>query len=114
MLRAPSGVSLVLCTAPAAAAPGIAEALLQHRVAACVNLLGPIRSQYWWQGGIEQAEETLLLIKTPDGLLAELRAVLLARHPYEVPELLVFRADAGLASYLEWVQASCRPPTGAP
>lgn len=112
-MRSPTQVSLVLCTAPLEAAPALADRLLEQQVAACVNLIGPIRSRYWWQGRREESEEMLLLIKCPTPLLAGLREVLLAAHPYEVPELLVFAVDAGLGSYLEWVAASCRPADGA-
>jgi periplasmic divalent cation tolerance protein len=108
-VRETTDVCLVLCTAPAAAAQHLADALLEQRVAACVNLLGPVQSRYWWQGRIEQADETLLLIKSRRPLLDALRQAVRAAHPYEVPELLVFAVDAGLDEYLDWVAASCRP-----
>lgn len=79
-------------------------ALLEARVAACVSMLPPVRSVFRWKGAVEEAQECLLLIKTTQACWARLEAVVAARHPYEVPELLGLDvADVGLP-YLRWLQ----------
>jgi periplasmic divalent cation tolerance protein len=94
---------LVLCTAPAAEAEGLARRLLGERLAACVNLVGPVRSLYWWDGKVDSGEETLLVVKTARSRCAELQRSLLAWHSYESPEVLVFDVADGAPEYLAWV-----------
>jgi periplasmic divalent cation tolerance protein len=81
----------------------VARRLLEARVAACVNLIPQIRSLYWWQGTIEDSEETLLLIKTSRELFAKLKAELEAAHSYEVPEVIALPIEAGSEKYLSWL-----------
>ncbi|WP_066731233.1 divalent-cation tolerance protein CutA [Cupriavidus sp. D384] len=94
-----------------ASAARVARAVLEARVAACVNRLAPCQSEYWWQGQLEQAQEWPLLIKTTQGQYAALEAVIRAEHPYDVPELIAWPLAAGLPAYLGWVRAEA---TGAP
>lgn len=97
-------VLLVLCHAPdAACAEQIARACVEHRLAACVNILSPCQSIYRWQGKIEQAQEIPLLIKTTAAAYPALEARLQALHPYELPEILAFTPSTGLPAYLNWV-----------
>lgn len=91
-----------------ASAEGFARALLERRLAACVNLLAPCTSIYRWQGKVETAEEIPVLIKTRAGLYAEVEAELRRLHPYEVPELLALTVETGLPQYLEWIDAETR------
>ena len=92
-------------TLPPAAAEGVAEALVGERLAACVNLVGPVRSVYRWDGAVQKEDELLAVIKTTaarrDALLARLREL----HPYDVPEMLVMPVEHGLPAYLDWVRA---------
>lgn len=88
-----------------ASAARVARAVLEARVAACVNRLAPCQSEYWWQGKLEQAHEWPLLIKTTQGQYAALEAVIRAEHPYDVPELIAWPLAAGLPAYLGWVRA---------
>lgn len=99
---------VVLCTAPDAEAERLADALLAAGLCACVNLVGPVRSRYVWKGLVESAVETMLVIKTRADLVTELRATLVAHHPYELPEVLEVPVSGGLDRYLDWVAASCR------
>ncbi len=94
---------LVLITAPAEAAATLAEAIVQERLAACVNQLGPVRSLYWWQGKMESAAEVLLLVKTSVGQLEALLAKVQELHPYEVPEFLALPLSEGARSYVSWL-----------
>lgn len=93
-----------------ASAARVARAILEARVAACVNRLAPCQSEYWWQGQLEQAQEWPLLIKTTQGQYAALEALVRAEHPYDVPELVAWPLEAGLPAYLGWVRAEA---TGA-
>ncbi len=96
-----------------ACAQDMARAVLEARVAACVNRLAPCESEYWWQGKLEQAQEWPLLIKTTRGRYAALEAVILRQHPYDVPEIVAWPLAAGLGPYLAWVRDEARePPVG--
>lgn len=87
-----------------ASAARVARAVLEARVAACVNRLAPCQSEYWWQGKPEQAMEYPLLIKTTAGQYGALEAVIRATHPYDVPEVVAWPLVAGLPAYLDWVR----------
>ncbi|MEI7443992.1 MAG: divalent-cation tolerance protein CutA [Burkholderiales bacterium] len=103
-------VTIVLTTVPdAACADRIARALVDERLAACVTALGPARSTYRWQGAVESAEELPLLIKTTADAWPALRERLRALHPYEVPEMLAWRAADGWPAYLDWVRGEVGP-----
>ena len=95
---------LVLTNLPDAySAHALAGALVEARLAACVNILAPCRSVYRWQGRTENAEEVPVLIKTTAARYPELEAAIRARHPYELPEIIAVPVDRGLPAYLEWV-----------
>jgi periplasmic divalent cation tolerance protein len=81
----------------------IAQHLVELGVAACVNILPNVKSVYRWQGKIETAGETTLLIKTTQARYAELEAALTAVHPYEVPEIIAVPIGAALPAYLDWI-----------
>jgi periplasmic divalent cation tolerance protein len=85
-----------------------ATTLVSERLAACVNVLPPMRSIYTWKGSIETADERQLVIKTTAGRVRDLEARITALHPYEVPELLVVPITAGGTPYLNWLAESVR------
>ena len=87
----------------------IARALVERRLAACVNIVPGLTSVYRWKGAIETDAENLLVIKTRRDRVDELRAALVALHPYEVPELIVLPVEAGHAPYLAWVDECVTP-----
>jgi periplasmic divalent cation tolerance protein len=98
---------IVLTTLGADAdAASIARALVDERLAACVNVLPAMTSTYRWKGNVEQEREQQLVIKTSAARVAALEARLRELHPYEVPEFLVIRVDSGSAAYLSWL-AEC-------
>lgn len=86
----------------------LAHALIEKRLAACINVLSPCRSMYRWQGKIEDAEEFPLLIKTTRDRYAALEAAIRAGHPYELPEIIAVPLTAGLPAYLDWVETETR------
>lgn len=86
-----------------------ARALVEERLAACVNVLAPMRSIYAWKGAIEQADERQVLIKTNTERVHDLETRIRALHPYDVPEFLVVSVLDGSRDYLSWVAESTRP-----
>lgn len=86
----------------------IADALVEERLAACVNVIPGLRSVYLWQGEVERADEVLLLIKTTRAAFPALQQRLQALHPYELPELIAVEPADGLPAYLEWVAGAVR------
>jgi len=81
----------------------VGRALVEERLAACANVIGPIRSIYRWQGAIEDAAEHLLLVKARAGDLDALEARVRALHSYDVPEVLALPIRGGSAAYLAWL-----------
>jgi periplasmic divalent cation tolerance protein len=95
---------LVLTNLPdVASAEKLADALIESRAAACVNILSACRSKYRWQGAVETAEEIPLLIKTTTASYPLVEEIVRAQHPYEVPELIATLITHGLPAYLEWL-----------
>ena len=88
----------------------VANALIETRAAACVNILAECHSVYRWQGKIESASEVPLLIKTTRNAYSRLEAVICAHHPYELPEIIAVSVDAGLPGYLQWVIQETQAP----
>ncbi|MCD6452043.1 MAG: divalent-cation tolerance protein CutA [Acidobacteria bacterium] len=82
----------------------IANALLEDRIAACVNIIPKIRSRYWWQGKIEKSGETLLLIKTKENLVSRVEERIKSLHSYECPEVVAIEISEGSADYLDWIE----------
>jgi periplasmic divalent cation tolerance protein len=103
-------ILLVLTNLPdLAAAETLATALVDQRLAACVNILPSCRSIYHWQGAVERADEVPLLIKTTRARYAALEAAIHASHPYDVPEIIALPITQGLPEYLAWVAAETLP-----
>lgn len=99
-------IVVVLSTLPAdGRAAVVARALVDERLAACVNLVPGLRSIYRWQGAVCDDAETLAVIKTTRDRLPALLARLPALHPYELPEAIVMAVVGGHLPYLDWVVA---------
>ena len=97
---------ILVTTSPRAEAKRIAHALVEERLAACVNLIGGVHSVYRWKETVETAEEVLLLIKTQEEKVDAVRTRVHELHTYEVPEFLVLDVAEGSSAYLDWI-ASC-------
>ena len=82
----------------------VARALVEERLAACVNRVGPVRSVYRWQGQIEQNDEELLIIKTKRALFERLKARVQELHSYSVPEIIALPILEGSEPYLKWLK----------
>ncbi|MDR2017549.1 MAG: divalent-cation tolerance protein CutA [Syntrophobacterales bacterium] len=86
----------------------IGMSLVEKKLAACIQILGPIKSVYRWKGNVENAEEWLCLIKSKTSLYKEIETDILRLHPYELPEITVTDVIGGLAGYIRWVEDETR------
>lgn len=86
----------------------IARAVVGERLAACANILGAIRSLYWWEGSLEDGEEVALILKTREDLVARLTARIKETHGYSVPCVAALPIVAGNPDYLAWIEAETR------
>ena len=99
---------IVLSTAGSQAeAEKIAQALVERRLAACVNVL-PIHSVYRWQGKVESAAEFLLIIKTTAPRYAQVETAIRELHSYDLPECVQIAIEAGSQKYLDWIADSVK------
>jgi periplasmic divalent cation tolerance protein len=110
MADAETNVRAVLTTAPNAEVGGvIARALVEERLAACVNVIPGVRSIYRWKDEVQDDPEVVLIIKTRADRCEALAARIKDLHPYDVPEVLVLPAVGGSARYLAWIETEARP-----
>jgi periplasmic divalent cation tolerance protein len=100
-----TGCCQVTTTLPdQAAAERLAGVLVEERLAACGQVLGPVSSTYHWQGAIERSTEYYCHLKTTMARLPALQARIRELHPYEVPEIIAFSIADGDAGYLRWIE----------
>lgn len=88
----------------------IASTLVEQRLAACVQVAGPIASHYRWQGKLEREQEWQCLAKTEAGLYERVEDAIRAIHSYDEPEILAIPVLAGSDGYLEWISENVGPP----
>jgi periplasmic divalent cation tolerance protein len=98
---------LLLCTCPdSEVAATLAEALVENKLAACVNILPAIQSVFAWEGKVQREPEVLLLIKSRRTVYTQIETFISQQHPYDVPELIAFDIREGLPQYLQWIENS--------
>lgn len=90
----------------------LAKSIVQARLAACVQITGPITSTYWWEDQVEQDEEWLVVSKTSADRLDALTAHINEKHSYDVPEVVATPIIGGSDAYLSWVTEEARPVSG--
>jgi periplasmic divalent cation tolerance protein len=105
-MNAPEFIVVLVTTADAEEGARLGRALVEERLAACANVVGPIRSIYRWQGAVEEAAEHLVLLKARRADVAALEARVRALHSYDVPEVIALPVTTGSAPYLAWL-ADC-------
>jgi len=101
-------IQVTTTTASKEDAQRIARALVERRLAACVQVIGPIESTYWWKGKIESAQEWLCVAKTRARFYKRVEKAIKEMHPYEVPEIVAVEIREGSEEYLRWVHEELR------
>jgi periplasmic divalent cation tolerance protein len=86
----------------------LARGIVDARLAACVQIVGPIQSLYWWEGSIDEAREWQLVIKTTSERLSALEAYIKENHSYDTPEITATEITWGSREYLDWINAETR------
>lgn len=99
-------ISVTAIFANAEEAERVGRALVEARLAACVNILGPVRSIYRWKGAVEAADEVMAVFKTTDTAADALITRIAGLHSYDVPCILSEPIDKVLASYADWVESN--------
>jgi len=83
----------------------LTKAMVQERLAACTQIIGPIWSTYWWKDELETDEEWLCLFKTTSERYARLEARIVELHPFEVPQVVALELTHALPAYREWIRS---------
>ena len=86
-----------------AEAKTISDQLLEKKLIACANIIEGVQSVFWWQGKIDQAKETLIVLKSKQSLFKQIVKTVNAHHSYEVPEIISWPMDWGHPAYLKWL-----------
>ena len=97
-----------ITTATADEAKTISQTLLDQRLAACINIVPRVNSQFWWQGKIDSAQENLLIVKTKASRLDEIIKLVKGLHSYDVPEIIALPIIGGNQDYLEWIETEVK------
>lgn len=96
-------IQVIITTEKREEAEKIGKEAVKRRLAACVQVLGPIRSFYWWKGEIAVSDEWLCFIKTTEEKYSELEQLIRKLHSYEIPEIIALPIVHGLREYLTWI-----------
>ncbi len=102
-------IVVVYVTAPPEKAPELARALIERRLAACVNIIPGVRSIYSWEDDIQDDPEALMMIKTTSAGFALLRAAVVELHPYDVPEVICVPITEAHSPYQDWLVGAVAP-----
>ncbi len=108
-MRTPEFVVILVTASNLEEARKIAAVLLDKRKAACVNIIPRVHSSFWWQGKIDKAEESLLVIKTTASSTQAVIELVKANHSYTVPEIIVLPIVGGNPDYLDWINQEVQP-----
>jgi len=106
MVEEQSKIVILITTGSEEEAHRIADQLLNQRKAACVNIVPRVDSLFWWQGKLDSAQETLLVIKTKTSKLKEITELVKKVHSYEVPEVIALPIVGGNEDYLKWLDTT--------
>lgn len=100
---------MTTAVAEEAAAAEMADTVVTERLAACAQVLGPVRSSYRWEGEVRVAREWLVVAKTTETRLAELTSRIRSLHRYDLPEIITLAIAAGNPEYLRWIRDETTP-----
>jgi len=101
-------IVVLITTSSEEEAQKIAESLVNHKKAACVNIVPRVDSLFWWEGKLESARESLLVVKTKASLFPAIVEIVKSMHSYEVPEIIALPMIAGNEDYLKWLDTACQ------
>ncbi len=101
--KAPGACVMFVMASAEDEAERIARTLVDERLVACANIIGPVRSIYRWRGKVEDAREYLIMIKTRSSLARQVGRLVRKVHSYEVPEVIALTIAAGSKPYLDWI-----------
>ena len=104
-MKEASQVVVLITAANEEEARSIAEPLLNQRKAACVNIVPKVNSLFWWEGKLDSAQESLLIVKSRASLLPEIVEIVKKAHSYEVPEIIALPITGGNEDYLKWIDS---------
>ncbi|MBL7209118.1 MAG: divalent-cation tolerance protein CutA [Dehalococcoidia bacterium] len=107
-MKQTGSIVVFVTTSTTEEAHSIADLLLGERKVACVNIMPKVDSLFWWQGKLDSAQESLLIIKTRASLLPEIVNLVKGVHSYEVPEIIAIPIIGGNEDYLKWVKSEVR------
>ena len=107
MIGEANKIVILITTSTEEEAHRIADLLLNQRKAACINIL-PVDSLFWWQGRLEKAKESLLIVKTRASLLPEVIALVKGAHSYQIPEIIALPILGGNEDYLKWIDSEVK------
>jgi periplasmic divalent cation tolerance protein len=99
---------IYVTTANADEARAIGETVVRERLAACANILPAVQSVYWWEGAVETDSESVLILKTASGRVADLTARIRALHSYDTPCVVALEIDGGNQDFIDWIEAETR------
>jgi periplasmic divalent cation tolerance protein len=108
MQQKPSHIIVLTTTPSREEAEKIAKILLEEKLIACANIIGPAYSLFWWQGKIDTAQEHLILMKTRRDLFGKVSERVKTLHSYQVPEIIATRIIEGSKDYLKWLDEGLR------
>jgi periplasmic divalent cation tolerance protein len=107
-MKQAGAIVILVTTSTEGGAHKVAELLLAKRKAACVNIVPRVDSSFWWQGKLDSARESLLIIKTKASLLSEIIELVKSVHSYEVPEIIALPIIGGSEDYLKWIDGEVK------
>ncbi|ADU96071.1 CutA1 divalent ion tolerance protein [Thermovibrio ammonificans HB-1] len=101
-------IQVITTTPTKGEAEKIGKVLLEGLLAACIQILGPVESCYWWEGRLEKSKEWFLIVKTQKRLYPRVEQIIKRLHSYKVPEIIAIPIVAGYKPYLNWVHSELR------
>ena len=105
-LKESKNIVILITAADTGEAQRISGVLLEEKKAACVNVISGVNSLFWWDGKLDSAQESLLVVKTKTSLLPEIINLVKREHGYDVPEIIALPIIGGNPDYLEWIDSS--------
>jgi periplasmic divalent cation tolerance protein len=101
-------IVVLITTKNVSQAKKISHALIKEHLIACVNIVPGVQSLFWWQGKVDAAAETLMIVKTTKSCFKKIIKIVKKHHSYQTPEMIALPIIGGERAYLKWLEASCQ------